>query len=387
MGRIITSYLNDNLTEKNMKLRYFAVCAALLATVLSANAQEKKLGNDVWIGVNGGVISTTTTRLNTPQPYVGIEVGKWFTPAWGARLGVAGLSQFYDEQLGSWSVQGQTLWSKKQNFGELNIDGIFNISQAISKKDLALVDFYLFLGPTMTLATRCTQFTGEVDNGTFVVKDANDLVARFGATAGLGLGFNLGRSCNLGLEWRTAVAPSVFGDASAYRKAENTNRLSLRFAYTFGGRLGKEGFAKKYGRVERVEVEKVVEKVVEKEVAKEVIKEVVKKISNPVANYVFFKIGNATLTNSDKVRLDVVAKAIKAGESDVIYTISGFADKGTGSVKYNQTLSEKRAKAVYDYLVNAGVNAVQLKTEANGGVDNMFFDDSSLSRVTIIGSK
>lgn len=371
-----------------MKLRYFAVCAAFLATVLSANAQEKKLGNDVWIGVNGGVISTTTTRLNTPQPYVGIEVGKWFTPAWGARIGVAGLSQRYDEQPGSWFVQDKNLWSKKQTFGELNIDGIFNISQAISKKDLALVDLYLFLGPTMTLATKCSQFTGEVtNNGTLVVKEANGLVPRIGATAGLGLGFNLGRSCNLGIEWRTAVAPSVFGDASAYRKAENTNRLSLRFAYTFGGRLGKEGFAKKHGRVERVEVEKVVEKVVEKEVAKEVIKEVVKKISNPVANYVFFKIGNATLTNSDKVRLDVVAKAIKAGESDVIYTISGFADKGTGSVKYNQTLSEKRAKAVYDYLVNAGVNAAQLKTEANGGVDNMFFDDASLSRVTIIGSK
>ncbi len=371
-----------------MKLRYIAIAAAFLATVLSANAQEKKLGNDVWIGVNGGIISTTTTRLNTPQPYVGIEVGKWFTPAWGARIGVAGLSQCYDEQLGSWFVQGQNLWSKKQNFGELNIDGIFNISQAISKKDLALVDFYLFLGPTMTLATRCSQFTGEVtDNGTFVVKDANDLVARFGATAGFGLGFNLSRSCNLGIEWRTAVAPSVFGDASAYRKAENTNRLSLRFAYTFGGRLGKEGFAKKYGRVERVEVEKVVEKVVEKEVAKEVIKEVVKKISNPVANYVFFKIGNATLTNTDKVRLDVVAKAIIAGESDVVYTVSGFADKGTGSAKYNQTLSEKRAKAVFDYLVKAGVNADQLKIEANGGVDNMFFDDASLSRVTIIGSK
>lgn len=372
-----------------MKLRYFAVCAAFLATVLSANAQEKKLGNDVWIGVNGGVISTTTTRFNTPQLYVGIEVGKWLTPAWGARVGVAGLSQYYDKQGGSWLVQSQNLWSKKQYFGELNIDGILNISQAISKKDLALVDFYLFLGPTMTLATRCSQFTGEVIDGTFIVKEANDLVARFGATAGLGLGFNLSRSCNLGIEWRTAVAPSVFGDASAYRKAENTNRLSLRFAYTFGGRLGKEGFAKKYGRTERVEVpvEKVVEKVVEKEVAKEVIKEVVKKISNPVANYVFFKIGSATLTDADKVRLGVVAKAIKEGESDVVYTISGFADKGTGSAKYNQTLSEKRAKTVYDYLLNAGVNAAQLKIEANGGVDNMFFNDASLSRVTIIGSK
>ena len=376
-----------------MKLRYFAVAAALLATVFSANAQDEKLGNDVWIGINGGILSTTTNHLNAPQPYFGIEVGKWFTPVWGARFGVGGPFQLVDEYSSSYKLPGGQLWKpERQLFGELNIDGIVNLSQAISKNSLPLVDFYLFLGPTMNLASKCTEFTGGIavdkDGKIYdVVESVSGLKARFGATAGVGLGFNLSKCCNLGVEWRTAVAPSVFGDASAYRKAENTNRLSLRFAYTFGGRLGKEGFAKKHGRVERVEVEKVVEKVVEKEVAKEVIKEVVKKISNPVANYVFFKIGNATLTNSDKVRLDVVAKAIKAGESDVIYTISGFADKGTGSVKYNQALSEKRAKAVYDYLVNAGVNAAQLKTEANGGVDNMFFDDASLSRVTIIGSK
>lgn len=373
-----------------MKLRYFAFVAAFVAITFTANAQEKKLGNDVWIGVNGGIISTTTTRLNTPQPYVGIEVGKWLTPAWGARVGVAGLSQYYDEQKGTWQKLDENLWSKKQNFGELNIDGIFNISQAISKKDLALVDFYIFLGPTMNLAKQCSSFTGEVtSNGAFIVKDADNLVARFGATAGLGLGFNLSRSCNLGLEWRTGVAPSIFGDASVKRIAENTNRFTLRFAYTFGGRLGKKGFAKKHGRTERVEVpvEKVVEKVVEKKVVKEVPKEVVKKISNPVANYVFFKIGDATLTKNDKVRLDVVAKAIKDGESDVIYTISGYADKGTGSAKFNQNLSEKRAQVVYDYLVKAGVSADQLKIEANGGVDNMFFDDAALSRVTIVGSK
>ena len=122
-----------------MKLRYFAVAAALLATVFSANAQDEKLGNDVWIGINGGILSTTTNHLNAPQPYFGIEVGKWFTPVWGARLGVAGPFQFFDEHTGAWQKQGQQPWSKKQLFGELNVDGIVNLSQAISKASLPLV--------------------------------------------------------------------------------------------------------------------------------------------------------------------------------------------------------------------------------------------------------
>ncbi len=367
-----------------MKLRYFAIVAAVLATVFSANAEEK-LGNDIWIGVNAGVISTQTTHFNTPAPYVGIELGKWFTPVWGARIDIAGPCQYFDKN--NKVLMNGNDWSKQQYFGELNVDGILNISQAISKKSLPLVDFYLFLGPTMNIASKCTEFTGSLDNdGKFIVEEVPGMKARFGATAGLGLGFNLSKCCNLGLEWRTGVTPSVFGAVSyPGDKAQNTNRFTVRFAYTFGGRLGKDGFAKKHGRVEEKLVEVPVEKIVEKEVIKEVVKEVAKEVANPAASYVFFKIDKANLTNPDKVRLDAVAAAIKAGAKDVVYTISGFADKATGSASYNKTLSEKRAKVVYDYLVKAGVDANQLKVEANGGVDNMFFNQASLSRVTIIG--
>lgn len=369
-----------------MKLKYFAVAAALVSCVFTANAQqEEKLGNDVWIGVSGGVISTTTTsKMNKPQPYVSIEVGKWFTPVWGGRVAIAGLSQYYGDEPKSMYVQNVDTWSKTQYFGELNVDGILNLSQAISKKSLPLVDFYLFLGPTMNLASKCTEFTGVATaDATYVVSEANGLAARFGATAGLGLSFNISKTCALGFEYRTGVTPSIFGDASICRKAENTNRFSLRFAYTFGGRLGKDGFAKKYGRVETVTntVEVPVEKVVTKEVIKEVEKIVTKA---PAGNYVFFQIGKYNITDQDKVRLSEVAKAIKEGAKDVVYTIAGYADKSTGSAKINQKLSENRAKAVYDYLVKEGVNPEQLKTVANGGVDNMFFNQAALSRVAIL---
>jgi OOP family OmpA-OmpF porin len=48
-------------------------------------------------------------------------------------------------------------------------------------------------------------------------------------------------------------------------------------------------------------------------------------------------------------------------------TIIGYADE-TGAESRNQTLSNKRAKNVYDMLVAAGVNSSRM-TYVGGGVD------------------
>lgn len=381
-----------------MKLKFIAIAAAMASCIFTANAQqEEKLGNDIFMAVSGGVMSPVTTtatntlRLNTPGFYASLELGKYFTPVWGGRIVLGAGNQRYDLENRTWDIQGSDFWNNfgyPVTFGEINLDGMLNFSQLFSKKSMPLVDFYIFAGPTVNFATRATKFTGETSqSGVHVVEACakNDIVARWGATAGLGIMFNINKYIALGIEGRSAVAPSIFGATSKGRYAENNNRLTLRLAYTFGGKLGKDGFAKKYGRVETVEVP--VEKVVEKEVVKEVVKEVEKvvEIANPAANSVFFAIGKANIDNQDKVRLSQYAKAIKEGSKDAVYTVAGYCDKGTGSAAYNQQLSEKRAKAVFDYLVSEGVNPAQLKIEANGGVGNMFFDQAKLSRVVILG--
>ena len=222
-----------------MKLKYFAIAVALVASVFTANAQNTtEKGKNIWIGLNGGVLSTTTDQMNKPQFYVSLEGGKWFTPVWAARLGVGGFSQYYDQKEGrTWETLEKETWTKKQNFVEFNLDGIFNISGLISKNPVPLCDFYLFAGPTMNVSSKGTAFTGDqTQSGVLLVKKVDGTVARFGFTGGAGLSFNVGKSLALGLEWRTAVTPSIFGDASVCRKAENTNRFSLHIDYTFGGR-------------------------------------------------------------------------------------------------------------------------------------------------------
>ena len=85
-----------------------------------------------------------------------------------------------------------------------------------------------------------------------------------------------------------------------------------------------------------------------------------------------------------RANLGLLAEPIKASDPIAVYTITGYADAGTGSKKTNERLSKKRAEAVYDCLVNEyGVSESQLKIDYKGGVDNMFYDDPRLSRAVI----
>jgi OOP family OmpA-OmpF porin len=264
-------------------------------------------------------------------------------------------------------------------FGELNLDAMLNVTNWLGgyNPDRA-IDFYLFAGPTMNLSSEGTQFTGETTgNNLALLEDADNMKVRIGATAGLGLAYNLSSKWALNLEGRLGVTPSVFGDASDCRSAEATGRLTLGATYTFGG--------KKFAKVEDRVVEKVVEKQVIKEVPVEVVKEVIKEIPGKASAAIFFKIGKAVISPEGMVNVKVMAKNMKENPS-ATYKIAGFADKGTGSVKTNQTLSEKRAQAVYDALIAEGISADRLEKIGMGGTDPMF-EKAYLNRVVILETK
>lgn len=99
---------------------------------------------------------------------------------------------------------------------------------------------------------------------------------------------------------------------------------------------------------------------------------------------VTFEIDKIKLRNKDRVNLGFFAEVIKATDPSIIYTITGYADEGTGTPKRNWWLSENRARVVYECLVNEfGVPAERLRTDYKGGVDNMFYDEPKLSRAVI----
>nr|MCR4824930.1 OmpA family protein [Bacteroidales bacterium] len=225
-----------------MKLKVLALSLAMAAGIFAANAQQTYKGNDWFVGVGGGIISVNNSGFNSPSFYGNIMVGKYVTPILGVRGVIGGPFQTLDAKAGNaanYGTMGTIYSAKNKLFGELNLDAMINFSN-IFADDLAKFDVYAFVGPTMNISSAGTAFKGGASAGNYVlVQEANGTKVRFGATAGLGLGYNVTNALEIALEGRFGITPSVFGDASQYRKGEGTGRLTLNAIWTIGGKHGK----------------------------------------------------------------------------------------------------------------------------------------------------
>ena len=388
-----------------MKYKFLVLSLVLASSLVVANAQEKeecsKKSSNIYVGAGIGAMSVFNGGLNSPTLNLNIKVGKYISPVWGVRAEVAGLWQ-------SLETQEHNYYDYCKKFVELNLDGTLSLTNLFMKYDAnRKFNVYAFAGPTMNIssaisATQSTNqkieitysdseitqdeliagtvITGTVDKGKVQTDRnyaANGAKARLGATAGLGIDYNLNNKWAINLESRFGVTPSIFGWGSDCRVAEATGRLTIGAKYTFNG----INFCKPAPKT----VEKIVEKEIIKEVPVEVVKEIIKEIPAEAAAAIFFKIGKSEISEEGMVNVKLMAKTMKANPTTK-YKVAGFADKGTGSVEGNQTLSEKRAQAVYDALIAEGIEAERLEKIAMGGVDPLF-EKAHLTRVVILETK
>ena len=79
---------------------------------------------------------------------------------------------------------------------------------------------------------------------------------------------------------------------------------------------------------------------------------------------VLFEFNKAELKPAGQQRLDDLAKSAQGANVDKV-VLTGHADR-IGSEEYNKELSEKRAKAVADYLAQKGVDSSRLQVEGKG---------------------
>lgn len=384
-----------------MKAKFLTLSILLAGSCVFANAQEKKnyytkkASDNIFVGVGVGGMSVLNGGLNTPTMNFNLQVGKYITPTWGVRGEVSGLWQSLDNQDNSYfnKSANSEYHNYCKKFGEINLDAMLNVTTLFGGYNPnRVVDFYLFAGPTMNLSSKGTEFTGEMAGDAYQLTANDDLKARFGATAGLGLGFNLNNKLALNVEGRFGVTPSIFGDASDCRKAEATARVNVGLTYTFGG--------KKFVKASNIDEDAVNAEInrYRSELAqaqadlancknslanvKPEVKEVVKEIQVAGPRAIFFKIGSARLDDYGKVNIQLAAKILKANP-DKKYKVAGYCDKATGSASWNQKLSEKRAQVVYDALVAEGVSKDQIELVGFGGTENMF-GKNFLNRVVIL---
>ena len=79
-----------------------------------------------------------------------------------------------------------------------------------------------------------------------------------------------------------------------------------------------------------------------------------------------FKLGSAELPETLKKQLEVFAEVLKTKKgSGKVVRIEGHAD-ASGAQAFNMTLSQKRAEAVVDYLVQLGADAALLTPVGQG---------------------
>ena len=150
--------------------------------------------------------------------------------------------------------------------------------------------------------------------------------------------------------------------------------------------IGKE--ASKWRLAERTSVYQYDKEIVDK-IVKEIV-EVEKEVAKPEVPEVWFHINFIVdrwdISKKELININAVADLIKS-TPNTKYLVCGYADKQTATPAHNLMLSENRANAVYNALVNDfGVNPDQLVKDWKGGVDYMFYNMNELSRCAMITS-
>lgn len=314
------------------------------------------------------------------SPALDIGFGKWFTPGIGIRFMYSGLTIKGATQNGSHStgkVYDASQWLDEQKFDFMNIHGdvLFNASNLLCgyRKRFWSVTPYVGLGWILTWESPRAR--------------------NFNASIGLINSFRLSSAFDLNLDVRGTATKDEFDGERGGRKEEGLLSVTVGVTYKFPRRTWGRStvktitFSDEELRLMREQLKamndennrlkdelatsnKVTERVVETNI-----------LSAPYL--VTFQISRYALSNEARVNIGFQAKIMKENKN-AVYTIIGYADKGTGTKEFNQFLSKARAEAVYNCLVNEfGVPASQLKITYEGGVDNMFYDDPRVSRAVI----
>lgn len=108
------------------------------------------------------------------------------------------------------------------------------------------------------------------------------------------------------------------------------------------------------------------------------IEEELEKDGRAVIYGINFDFNSDKLRDESKVILDNIVKILKE-KAEWKMTIEGHTDN-IGGESFNQTLSEKRAKSVVDYLTNAGIDASRLSSSGKGLSNPIEKNDTEFGR-------
>ena len=317
-------------------------------------------------------------------PALDIAVGKWFTPGIGVRLMYSGLSvkgatqkeghgEFPTHSTGvdvpGKGGDGYWLMKQKFNFYNLHLDALFNMSN-------------ILCGYNEKRVYNCTPYIGLGWARVWESPQSMEVSANVGVLNS----FRLNEALNLNLDIRGAYMSDRFDGELGGRWGEGVWSATVGLTYRFKQRgWGRsKTIVRTHDRQRELKAMQDKLNDMQAQLAQRKRDSITVVRTLAAANFVIFKIDTWDLTNESRVQLGLFAETIKKADPNAVYIITGYADKGTGSIERNVILSKNRARVVYECLVNEfGVPKKQLRVDHKGGVDNMFYNDPRLSRAVI----
>ena len=134
-------------------------------------------------------------------------------------------------------------------------------------------------------------------------------------------------------------------------------------------------------------VEKIIERIIEKPAPAPAPKTETKQeaVEENFRRDIFFPIGNSNIAKSQTTKIAEIVTFMKENP-DAKITLTGYADKGTGSAAFNDKIAARRAQTVYNTLAAKGVAKNRMIKKSMGSRVQPF-EENDMNRVTICIAK
>lgn len=353
--------------------KIFVIALTAVLTAMSANAQSCNKDakaccggckyNPSWfVNFQGGIQLPNTPGMgHLISPVFGLNVGRNISPLFSTRLGIEGCnSKVYNEFTG-----------EKQSFKYAtgSFDAMVNLLNLISPKRRAL-NLYGIAGVGLNWSGMATTNSSKFSPN-----------IRVGAQ----LDWRVAKNLALNLEYRADNTNDQFNGRLEPGSHDWYTSLLLGVSLVLPDAkpqvVVKDNSAELKAlndRINALQAENAALKNRKPEV-KEVVKTVVDK--QTVLPNVFFQCAKSDISTQQAANVKAIADFLKANPNSNV-TIKGYASP-EGNPEVNQKLSEARAKAVADMLINKlGISADRIKTEA-GGATSDIYPVNELNRVAV----
>ena len=387
-----------------MKLKSLTLILALALGAQVAFAQQSKSDpslefNPHWYGqIQGGAGYTIgeTAFKDLISPAGALSFGYQFNPTLGLRFNVAGYQ-------GKGNVVAP-LEVYKFNYLQGAFDLTLNLAQLLGYKHDRVFNPFVFLGGGVAYGFKngANNITKTNPKEYFALLWEKNLITPV-ARVGIGADFRLSDAVALTLEVNDNVLSDKFNSKKVGHPDFQFNALAglkINFGKTTrpsAKYLAELAAAEAAAAAEkaRLEAERAAKLAAEKAAAEKAAAE--KALADKLAAEkaaaeklaaemrqvnTFFTINSYVISDEEAAKLVRYIDWLKANP-DVNIAIAGHADKGTGTKRINQKLSEQRAAAVKDFLVERGIAESRIVSVVANGDRIQPFEENDLNRVVI----